>query len=105
MLGAADTPGVHLHHRLPHMLTPAELKQLHPLKRLVPYFPPSPAVIADTEGQQKLQGAAQSNDQSPAQTLNDRSGAEASGALLLLCKIAAASTLTAAAAGVDAVIA
>lgn len=39
---AADTPGVHLHHRLPHLLSPEELKELHPRKRLRPYYPPLP---------------------------------------------------------------
>jgi nitric-oxide synthase len=38
----ADTPGVHLHHRVPHMLSPEELKLMHPRKRLVPVVPPSP---------------------------------------------------------------
>ena len=35
-----DTPGLHLHHRLPHMLTPDENKVLHPRKKLRPYIPP-----------------------------------------------------------------
>ena len=39
---AADTPGVHLHHRLPHLLSPEELKELHPRKQLRPYYPPMP---------------------------------------------------------------
>ncbi len=39
---SADTPGVHLHHRVPHMLSPAELKLLHPRKRLQPLIPPTP---------------------------------------------------------------
>ena len=38
----ADTPGVHLHHRLPHLLSPEELRELHPRKRLRPYYPPLP---------------------------------------------------------------
>ena len=38
----ADTPGVHLHHRVPHMLSPDELKQLHPRKRLAAFVPPTP---------------------------------------------------------------
>ncbi|CAG9465946.1 unnamed protein product [Pedinophyceae sp. YPF-701] len=29
-----DSPGLHLHHRLPHILTPEELKLLHPTRRL-----------------------------------------------------------------------
>lgn len=32
-----DTPGLHLHHRIPHMLTPEENKQLHPRKRVKRY--------------------------------------------------------------------
>ena len=38
-----DTPGLHLHHRVPHMLTPEENKELHPRKRLRAHVPPSPA--------------------------------------------------------------
>ena len=38
----ADTPGLHLHHRLPHMLTPDELRVLHPRKRLCAFVPPTP---------------------------------------------------------------
>jgi nitric-oxide synthase len=30
-----DTPGLHIHHRMPHILTPDENKGLHPRKRLV----------------------------------------------------------------------
>lgn len=37
-----DTPGLHLHHRVPHMLTPEENKELHPRKRLRGYVAPSP---------------------------------------------------------------
>jgi nitric-oxide synthase len=32
-----DTPGVHLHHRVPHLLSPEELKLLHPRRALAPY--------------------------------------------------------------------
>jgi hypothetical protein len=42
----ADTPGVHLHHRIPHMLTPDELKALHPRRRLKAHRPPPPAELA-----------------------------------------------------------
>ena len=35
------------------MLTPAELKQLHPLKRLIPYFLPSPAAVMVGQGQEE----------------------------------------------------
>lgn len=41
-----DTPGVHLHHRLAHMLTPEELKSLHPRKTLRVYVPPTPLDIS-----------------------------------------------------------
>lgn len=37
-----DTPGLHLHHRLPHILTPEENKEIHPKKRLQGYVPPLP---------------------------------------------------------------
>ncbi|KAF6256744.1 hypothetical protein COO60DRAFT_85689 [Scenedesmus sp. NREL 46B-D3] len=40
-----DTPGVHLHHRIPHMLTPDELRLLHPRKRLMAFSPPTPLDI------------------------------------------------------------
>ena len=54
-----DTPGLHLHHRMPHLLSPEENKALHPRRRLRPYFAPSlgqlleaaGAVPSDTEGQ------------------------------------------------------
>lgn len=46
----ADTPGVHLHHRVPHMLSPEELKILHPRKRLAPVVPPSPRDAAASAG-------------------------------------------------------
>lgn len=45
----ADTPGVHLHHRIPHMLTPDELKLLHPRKRLKAYLPPTPLQLLEEE--------------------------------------------------------
>lgn len=41
----ADTPGVHLHHRIPHMLTPGELKLLHPRRRLTAFAPPTPLEV------------------------------------------------------------
>jgi nitric-oxide synthase, plant len=36
-----DTPGLHLHHRLPHMLTPEENKVLTPRKKIKAYVAPS----------------------------------------------------------------
>lgn len=42
----ADTPGVHLHHRVQHMLSPEELKLLHPRKRLLPCVPSSPSQLS-----------------------------------------------------------
>lgn len=44
-----DTPGVHLHHRLAHMLTPEELKSLHPRRTLRAYVPPTPLDICQAE--------------------------------------------------------
>ena len=41
-----DTPGVHLDHRLVHILTPDEAKDLHPQGRLKPYVAPAPALQA-----------------------------------------------------------
>lgn len=43
-----DTPGLHLHHRVPHLLTPEENKELHPRKRLRAHVPPSPADLGGT---------------------------------------------------------
>lgn len=37
-----DTPGLHLHHRLPHILTPEENKEIHPKKKLQGYVPMLP---------------------------------------------------------------
>jgi nitric-oxide synthase len=37
-----DTPGLHIHHRLPHILTPEENKLLHPRKRIAGFIAPSP---------------------------------------------------------------
>lgn len=48
----ADTPGVHLHHRIPHMLSPAELKLLHPRRRLALTLPPLPVELAEEEALQ-----------------------------------------------------
>jgi nitric-oxide synthase len=42
-----DTPGVHLHHRVPHLLSPDELRLLHPRRALAPYVC---AVAADSSG-------------------------------------------------------
>ncbi|GIL77961.1 hypothetical protein Vretimale_6458 [Volvox reticuliferus] len=44
-----DTPGVHLHHRIPHMLSPTELKLLHPRRRLAAFVPPLPVELAEAE--------------------------------------------------------
>lgn len=44
-----DTPGVHLHHRVPHMLSPEELKLLHPRRRLTPFRPPTPLQVVMDE--------------------------------------------------------
>lgn len=63
----ADTPGVHLHHRVPHMLAPDELRLLHPRRRLAPFTPPSPAAILqeqegeDGEGEEQGSAAAGSS--------------------------------------------
>ena len=53
-----DTPGLHLHHRVPHILTPEENKELHPRKRLKGFVPsPSPAqVITDAISNSRMNG-------------------------------------------------
>lgn len=48
-----DTPGVHLHHRLPHLLSPEELKELHPRKRLSTYYPPMPQDLTPQEEEEE----------------------------------------------------
>ncbi|KAI8474444.1 MAG: hypothetical protein J3K34DRAFT_518182 [Monoraphidium minutum] len=45
-----DTPGVHLHHRIPHMLTPDELRLLHPRRRLRPFRPAAPLELSSDDG-------------------------------------------------------
>lgn len=49
---------MHLHHRIPHMLTPSELKLLHPRRRLAPFLPPSPLNIMmdEQEGEEEGEG-------------------------------------------------
>lgn len=42
-----DTPGLHIHHRLPHILTPEENKLLHPKKRIQAFTPESPTSTRD----------------------------------------------------------
>eukprot|EP00892_Ulva_mutabilis_P003852 jgi/Ulvmu1/1839/UM119_0058.1 len=42
-----DTPGLHLHHRCLHILTPPELKAIHPKRKLRPYVAASPEVVAE----------------------------------------------------------
>lgn len=42
----ADTPGLHFHHRLMHMLPPDAVKQMHPRKPLAPYTATSPLSLA-----------------------------------------------------------
>ena len=55
---AADTPGVHLHHRIPHMLTPEEVRLLHPRRPLRPFIPPSPKqILAEAAGEGEDSGS------------------------------------------------
>lgn len=44
-----DTPGVHLHHRVPHMLSPDELRRLHPRRRLRAFKPPTPLELSEED--------------------------------------------------------
>lgn len=46
----ADTPGLHLPHRLPHQLSPAQLKESHPHKKLCGYVAPSVGEVQALEG-------------------------------------------------------
>lgn len=48
-----DTPGLHLHHRLPHMLTPEENKVLTPRKKIKAYVAPSYNDVIEEEGEKK----------------------------------------------------
>jgi len=42
-----DTPGLHIHHRLPHILTPDENKLLHPKKKIQGYTPENPTTTRE----------------------------------------------------------
>lgn len=42
-----DTPGVHLHHRIIHLLDADDVKALQPRKRLSPYVAPTPRQVCD----------------------------------------------------------
>eukprot|EP00798_Chlamydomonas_sp_ICE-L_P007381 gene7381-505_t len=44
-----DTPGVHLHHRVPHMLAPDELRLMHPHKKLAAFVAPTPKELTEPE--------------------------------------------------------
>ncbi|KAL6757450.1 hypothetical protein V8C86DRAFT_1669624 [Haematococcus lacustris] len=63
-----DTPGVHLHHRVPHMLSPAELKLLHPRKRLAPLVPPTPRQLTPLPPAQQPMRSAKDHRDLPAAT-------------------------------------
>ena len=54
------------------MLTPSELKRLHPKRRLVPYFPPSPAVLTDIAQGEEEQGSADGAEESTASQITSR---------------------------------
>ena len=55
-----DTPGLHIHHRMPHILTPDENKGLHPRKRLVGRTPEVvPVVTDDADDEDRAPGATQ----------------------------------------------
>lgn len=41
-----DTPGLHIFHRVLHLLSPDEMASLHPRKKLRPYIPPSPLSLS-----------------------------------------------------------
>jgi nitric-oxide synthase len=46
-----DTPGLHLHHRAPHLLTPEECGALHPRRRLRGFVAPAPHAVAGEGGE------------------------------------------------------
>jgi hypothetical protein len=39
--------GLHFHHRMPHILSPQELKAIHPKRKLRPYLAASPFLVAE----------------------------------------------------------
>ncbi|KAK9841484.1 hypothetical protein WJX74_006630 [Apatococcus lobatus] len=43
-----DMPGLHVDHRLLHLLSPSDLQALHPRKRIRPYIPPPPSAFCQT---------------------------------------------------------
>ena len=51
------TAGLHLHNRLLHSLRPAELKAIHPRRRLRPYVAASPLTVAEETGGNDTDGA------------------------------------------------
>lgn len=52
-----DTPGLHLHHRLPHILLPEEIKILNPRKQLRSYVAPVSRIVGgDVHGYQYFWG-------------------------------------------------
>lgn len=69
----ADTPGVHLHHRLAHMLSPEELKSLHPRRTLRAYVPPTPLDICQAE-EAALEGVDGEDDALVLEELHDSRG-------------------------------
>ncbi|MEW5318490.1 MAG: hypothetical protein WDW38_009708 [Sanguina aurantia] len=70
-----DTPGVHLHHRLPHMLTPEELRLLHPRKRLAAFVPPTPREVMLAQQQLQQQQALTASDAAAEQQAEDDNAA------------------------------
>ncbi|PNH09434.1 putative nitric oxide synthase, partial [Tetrabaena socialis] len=48
-----DTPGVHLHHRIPHMLSPPELKLFHPRRRLTAVVPTLPLEFLEEASEER----------------------------------------------------
>lgn len=48
-----DTPGIHLTHRLTHLLNLKELRLLHPTRRLASYVPPTPFEISKQQLQRR----------------------------------------------------
>lgn len=48
-----DTPGIHITHRLTHLLNLKELRSLHPTRRLASYVPPAPYEISKQQLQRR----------------------------------------------------
>ncbi|GMH44225.1 hypothetical protein BSKO_12159 [Bryopsis sp. KO-2023] len=60
-----DTPGLHLFHRVPHLLSPEEMTKLQPRRRLRPYIAPSPLALTMQQSSSRMPNSEPSFEQFP----------------------------------------